>query len=324
MITVDCGINSVAEVAAARARGIAAVVTDHHQPGEELPDCPIVHPIVSGYPYEHLCAAGVAHKLAAALAGAERAERDLDLVALATVADMVPLTGENRSLVRRGLEQARRGARPGLRALMAVAQVAPERLDEGALGFRLAPRINAAGRLYRADGAVELFLTDDEERAALIAAELDRLNQERRQTEAEVLADAERRPGRPGPEGGGGAGDRALGRGLAPGRGRDLRLAPRGAAVEADRPDRPRRRSRPRLRAQRAGVRPAGRPARLRGNARPLRRASGRGRPRDRARRGSRASASDSGSTRAGVLDRRSAIRTEAMDAVVGGEALGP
>ncbi len=192
VVTVDCGITSVAEVAAARARGIAAVVTDHHQPGEELPDCPIVHPIVSGYPYEHLCAAGVAHKLAAALAGPERAERDLDLVALATVADMVPLTGENRSLVRRGLEQARRGARPGLRALMAVAQVVPERLDEGALGFRLAPRINAAGRLYRADGAVELFLTRDDERAARIAAELDRSNQERRQTEAEVLAAAER------------------------------------------------------------------------------------------------------------------------------------
>ena len=79
-----------------------------------------MHPAVSGYPCPHLCAAGVAHKLAAALIGSERAERDLDLVALATVADMVPLTGENRSLVRRGLEQARRAARPGLRALMAV------------------------------------------------------------------------------------------------------------------------------------------------------------------------------------------------------------
>ena len=174
LITVDCGITSAAEVTAARSRGIEAVVTDHHQPGDELPDCPVVHPAVSGYPCPDLCAAGVAHKLAAALLGVERAERDLDLVALATVADMVPLTGENRSLVRRGLEQARRAARPGLRALMAAAHVAPERLDETDLSFRLAPRINAAGRLYRADAAVELFLTDDEDRAPLNAAEIDR------------------------------------------------------------------------------------------------------------------------------------------------------
>ncbi len=193
LITADCGITSVAEVAAARARGINAVVTDHHQPGDVLPDCPIVHPVVSAYPCPDLCAAGVAHKLAAALTTVERAERDLDLVALATVADMVPLTGENRSLVRRGLEHARRGVRPGLRALMAAAQVAPERLDEGDLGFRLAPRINAAGRLYRADAAVELFLTDDDERARQIADELNRANGERRETEADVLADAERR-----------------------------------------------------------------------------------------------------------------------------------
>ena len=133
--------------------------------------------------------------------GVERAERDLDLVALATVADMVPLTGENRSLVRRGLEQARRAARPGLRALMVAAHVAPERLDEADLSFRLAPRINAAGRLYRADAAVELFLTADEGRAGRIAEELDRANHERRQTEAEVLADAERRLRDLGPEG---------------------------------------------------------------------------------------------------------------------------
>jgi single-stranded-DNA-specific exonuclease len=192
VITVDCGITSAEEIAAARARGIEAVVTDHHQPAEALPECPIVHPAVSGYPCPDLCAAAVAHKLAAALLGAERAERDLDLVALATVADMVPLTGENRSLVRRGLELARRRARPGMRALMAAAQVVPERLDESDLSFRLAPRINASGRLYRADAAVELFLCADEARAGQIAAELDAANRERRQTESEVLAAAER------------------------------------------------------------------------------------------------------------------------------------
>jgi single-stranded-DNA-specific exonuclease len=201
LLTVDCGINSAAEIAAARARGIEAIVTDHHQPGEELPDCPIVHPVVSRYPCPDLCAAGVAHKLAGALLGTGRAERDLDLVALATVADMVPLTGENRTLVRRGLEQARRAARPGLRALLGAAKVPPERLDEDDLGFRLAPRINAAGRLYRADAGVELFLTDDDDRARQIAAELDRANGERRQTEGKVLADAERRLRELGPEG---------------------------------------------------------------------------------------------------------------------------
>jgi single-stranded-DNA-specific exonuclease len=123
------------------------------------------------------------------------AERDLDLVALATVADLVPLRGENRALVRRGLAEARRARRPGLRALMASASVTPERLDEGDFAFRLAPRINAAGRLYRADAGVELMLTADEERAAEIATELERANSERRDVEREVLAAAERARG---------------------------------------------------------------------------------------------------------------------------------
>ena len=192
LITADCGITSVAEVAYAKSLGIEVVVTDHHQPGAELPDCPIVHPVVSGYPCPDLCAGGVAYKVAEALLGSERAERDLDLVALATIADMVPLTGENRSLVRRGLERMRRAPRLGLRALMKVSNVAPERANETDVSFRLSPRINAAGRLYRADAAVELFLGDDPERAGEIAVELDRANLDRRETEREVLADANR------------------------------------------------------------------------------------------------------------------------------------
>jgi single-stranded-DNA-specific exonuclease len=203
LVTADCAITAVEEVALARASGMDVVVTDHHaprrgpggQPGE-LPDAPIVHPAVCGYPCPDLCAAGVAHKLAAALlAGAGRdpadADADLDLVALATVADCVPLRGENRRLVREGLEVLRASRRPGIRALMRVAKVDPGRLDARAIGFRLAPRINAAGRLYRADAGLELVLTEDPERAAAIADELDHANAERRHVETRILFEAE-------------------------------------------------------------------------------------------------------------------------------------
>ncbi len=197
LITADCGIGSAAQVEAARAAGIAVVVTDHHEPGERLPDCPIVHPVVCGYPFAGLCGAAVAGKLVAALerelgAGeGDPAGPDLDLVALATIADLVPLVGENRSLARRGLAELRRARRPGVRALIAAAGITAEHLDEGDIAFRLAPRLNAAGRLYRADAGVELMLTDDRERAAAIAAELDAANHERRATERQVRDQAE-------------------------------------------------------------------------------------------------------------------------------------
>jgi single-stranded-DNA-specific exonuclease len=190
LLTVDCGITCAEQVALARELGVEVIVTDHHQPKDELPECPILHPQVSGYPFESLCGTAVAWKLACALRGEEAAE-DLDLVALATVADVVPLVGENRSLVRRGLAEVRRAKRPGIRALLEASKCDPERLDESDLGFRLAPRINAAGRLYRADAGVELFLTEDEERARAIAEELSRANSERRATEREVDTAAE-------------------------------------------------------------------------------------------------------------------------------------
>jgi single-stranded-DNA-specific exonuclease len=123
--------------------------------------------------------------------GAPLGAADLDLVALATVADVVPLVGENRSLVRRGLAEVRRARRPGIRALLEAAKCETTQVDEGDLAFRLAPRINAAGRLYRADAGVELFLTEDEDRAAEIAMELSRANGERRSTEREVDTAAE-------------------------------------------------------------------------------------------------------------------------------------
>ncbi|HWA53092.1 MAG TPA: DHHA1 domain-containing protein, partial [Solirubrobacterales bacterium] len=149
-----------------------------------------------GYPFDDLCGTAVAWKLASALraatgVGSPDGIADLDLVALATVADLVPLVGENRALVKRGVEEVRRARRPGIRALLEAAKCEPTQLDEGDLAFRLAPRINAAGRLYRADAGVELFLTDDAERAAEIAGELSRANGERRATEREVTFAAE-------------------------------------------------------------------------------------------------------------------------------------
>ena len=188
LITVDCGITAVGEVELAKELGMDVVVTDHHQPSEDLPDCLILHPSIDGYPFGSLCGTAVAWKLGTALRGADA---DLDLVALATVADVVPLVGENRALVKRGLEEVRRARRPGIRALLAAAKCDPSQLDEGDLAFRLAPRINAAGRLYRADAGVELFLTEDEERAEEIAQELSRANGERRATERRVLQEAE-------------------------------------------------------------------------------------------------------------------------------------
>jgi single-stranded-DNA-specific exonuclease len=196
LITVDCATTAVAEVAAARALGLEVVVTDHHRPAEELPDCPIVHPALGGYGCPDLCAAAVAHKLSEAMyriAGRDPAELapDLDLVGLATVADVVPLRGENRRLVRDGLAALARTTKPGLRALMRVGGVERGTIAEHALGFRLAPRLNAAGRLQRADAALELLLTEDESRAAEVADELDLLNRERQDTETRILFEAE-------------------------------------------------------------------------------------------------------------------------------------
>jgi single-stranded-DNA-specific exonuclease len=196
LVTVDCGIGSVEEVALARSLGMDVLVTDHHRPGERLPGCSIIHPVVCGYPCEELCATGVAYKLAQALftgAGKDPAllERELDVVALATVADLVPLRGENRMLVRAGLRALHGVRRPGLRELLRVAGVDPQSVTEQTLGFALAPRINAAGRLYRADAALELMLTGDSERAREIARELDAVNAERQAVESGILIEAE-------------------------------------------------------------------------------------------------------------------------------------
>ncbi len=192
LITVDCGITATAEVRLARAAGIDVVVTDHHAPlaSGELPDCGIVHPGVCGYPCVELCGTAVAFKLALALE-APTAEEDIELVGLATVADLMPLRSENRRLAKAGIAALANTSRPGLRALLEVSATDPSSLDAHALGFRLAPRLNAAGRLARADAALELLLTDDESRARQIATELDELNAERRAVEERITWEAE-------------------------------------------------------------------------------------------------------------------------------------
>jgi single-stranded-DNA-specific exonuclease len=189
VLTVDCGITAVAEVSEATALGLDVVITDHHRPGDELPDCPLVATRPSEYPFPELCGTGVVFKLGQALLGpdSEVLRRHLDLVAVATVADVVPLVGENRSLVIAGLRRLARSQKPGLQALMRVAHVDPAAVDSGAMGFRLAPRINAAGRLGHPRVALELLLTEDRDEARALAERLEGLNRDRQAVEDRIL-----------------------------------------------------------------------------------------------------------------------------------------
>jgi single-stranded-DNA-specific exonuclease len=189
LITVDCGITAVEEVAAAKAAGLEVIVTDHHRPGPTLPDCPIVATRPSDYPFPELCGTGVVHKLAQALLGVEHPAlgRHADLVALATIADVVPLLDENHSLAIAGLRALARTQKPGLRALMRSASVDPAAIESSSVGFRLAPRINAAGRLGRPDAALELLLTESDDVAKALAGELETLNRDRQAVEDRIL-----------------------------------------------------------------------------------------------------------------------------------------
>jgi single-stranded-DNA-specific exonuclease len=189
VLTVDCGITAVEEVARARELGLDVVVTDHHRPAEAFPECPVVAPLKGDYPFKGLCGTAVVWKLAEALLGSGHPflDRHLDVVALATVADVVPLVDENRALALRGLRRLAQTQKPGLRALMAVAGVDPAACDEGAIGFRLAPRINASGRLCRPEAALELLLTDDRDEARRLALQLEELNRERQAVEERIL-----------------------------------------------------------------------------------------------------------------------------------------
>jgi single-stranded-DNA-specific exonuclease len=192
VLTVDCGITAVDEVAHAQALGLEVVVTDHHRPGDAFPACPVVAPLKGDYPFQGLCGTGVVWKLAEALLGREHPflDRHLDVVALATIADVVPLVDENRALALLGLRRLAQTQKPGLRALMRVGRVDPAACDESSVGFRLAPRINASGRLCRPEAALALLLTEDDDEARTLADELESLNRERQAVEERILREA--------------------------------------------------------------------------------------------------------------------------------------
>ena len=195
IITVDCGITAVAEAELCRELGIDLVITDHHECKEVLPYAAAVvdpHRPDGGYPHKNLSGVGVAFKLAAALAGdQEEVLREYaDMVCLGTVADVMPLQGENRVFVSRGLELLSHTKRPGIAALMEESGCDPKTISASSIGFMLAPRINAAGRMGQIELAVELFLTDDPLRAKEVAKALCDLNRQRQAVESEIYAQA--------------------------------------------------------------------------------------------------------------------------------------
>jgi single-stranded-DNA-specific exonuclease len=200
IISVDAGIRAFAAAETARRAGVDLIVTDHHLPGPDgVPQAlAVLNPNQAGcdYPCKALCGAGVAFKLAQALMERRLSHRDqgvllksfTKIAAIATIADAVPLTGENRVFARLGLEALRTAVNPGLKALLEVAQVSGRPLTSGEVGFRIGPRINAAGRMDVAADVIELFSTKDTARAHEIAAKLDKLNTERQEEERRILA----------------------------------------------------------------------------------------------------------------------------------------
>ena len=190
LLTVDCGITNLDEVALAKKRGMTVIVTDHHQLAEKLPEADaVLNPLIEPYAFKRLCGAGVALKITQALLGMDGVEKRIDLAALATVADIVPLMEENRVIVREGMMRMGTSARPGLKKLMELAQVALP-VNTGHLGFRLAPRLNAGGRLETAEQCVKLLTTKDEAEATAIATHLNGLNQERQAMEKQIVEQA--------------------------------------------------------------------------------------------------------------------------------------
>ncbi len=199
LITVDCGVRSLAEVELANRLRMDVLITDHHEPGPDLPAAiAILNPRKpgDGYPFKHLTGVGLVYKLLSALhnrLGGTPSEHGLDLVALGTIADVAPLVGENRSLTQRGLAVLNRLERPGLRALAESAGVAPGKITARTVGFILGPRLNAAGRLDSASIALDLLLTDRPARASSLAKTLEQLNRKRQKLTERVFEAAKNR-----------------------------------------------------------------------------------------------------------------------------------
>ena len=195
IVTVDCGITAIAEAELCKNLGMDLVITDHHECKEILPQAVAVvdpHRPDGGYPHKTLSGVGVAFKLAAAICGDQEAVLNhyADLVCLGTVADVMPLQGENRVFVSRGLELLRNTTRPGLAALMQHSGCEASSVNASSVGYMLCPRINAAGRMGRIECAAELFLTDDPARADELAAALCDMNRQRQSVESEIYNQA--------------------------------------------------------------------------------------------------------------------------------------
>ena len=195
IVTVDCGITAVEEARLVRQLGMELVITDHHECKDTLPQAVAVvdpHRPDGGYPHKNLSGVGIAFKLAAALCGDQEAvlEAYADMVCLGTVADVMPLQGENRVFAARGLESLSHTRRPGIAALMEECGCDPQTVSSSSIGFMLAPRINAAGRMGQIDLALELFLTDDPQRASEVAKALCSLNRQRQAVESEIYQQA--------------------------------------------------------------------------------------------------------------------------------------
>lgn len=198
VITVDCGIRSLEEVAHANQIGLDIIISDHHHPGDTLPDAvAVINPKQPGdhYPFKELAGVGLAYKIACGLYDPNDpiVSQTLDLVALGTVADLAPLVDENRALVRAGLEQIRYPHRQGIQSLLGVAMIEPPTVTARDIGYKLGPRLNAAGRLNTAQNAFELLLTNDLKLAAMLAQDLNNDNRERQRETVFVQQDAEAR-----------------------------------------------------------------------------------------------------------------------------------
>ena len=195
IVSVDCGITALDEARLCRDLGIDLVITDHHECKEQLPDAIAVvdpHRPDGGYPHMNLSGVGVAFKLAAALCGSQEEvlAEYADMVCLGTVADVMLLQGENRVFVSRGLESLRNTCRPGLASLMKECGCAPESVSASTIGYNLAPRINAAGRMGQIRLALDLLMTQDPEEASLLAKKLCELNRQRQAVESDIYAQA--------------------------------------------------------------------------------------------------------------------------------------